>query len=144
LDSVVGGESSVAVPVGNTLMTKERKPGPPGPPQPLATPPPAGAERFSPLADIYISKHPQVLKEVKAEHPKEALRLGLEGLVVLQVGIDRTGKVRSVRVVQRAGSGFDEAAVQALWKFRFSAAVANDGKPADYVLTYRYRFVAER
>ena len=41
LDSVVEGESPVAVPVGNTVMTKDRTPAPPVPPK--ALPPRADA-----------------------------------------------------------------------------------------------------
>jgi protein TonB len=139
LEAVVDGQSAVAVPVGNTLMTKERTPAPPAKPAaplPAASGPPA----FSPVSDLYIAKMPGVLHEVKAEYPIEARRLGLEGSVLLRVGIDHTGKVRSVRITQRVGNGFDEAAVKALWQFKFSPAISNDGRPVDYVLNYRVTF----
>ena len=40
----------------------------------------------------------------------------------MRVGIDRKGAIHSVRVVRRAGHGFDDAAVKAMWRFRFSPA----------------------
>jgi protein TonB len=138
LESTVG-EAGMAVPVGNTLMTKDRTPAPPSrPAAPL--PASAGPPSFSPVSDLYVAKIPVVLKEVKAEFPAEARRLGVEGFVDLLVGVDHTGRIRSVKPTRRAGYGFDEAAIVAMWRFQFSPAVSNDGKPVDYVLKYRHRF----
>jgi protein TonB len=140
LDSTVTGESGVAVPVGNTTMVdpKRQAPGPKTQPLPAAEGPPP----FSPVGELYIAEPPRVLREVKVpdQYPAEARRLGLSGEVLLRVGVDRTGKIRTVKVVRGAGHGFDEAATKALWQFKFSAALANDGKAVDYVLTYKYRF----
>jgi periplasmic protein TonB len=140
LDSVVDGQSAVSVPVGNTVMTGERGKPSDKPPAPL--PAVDGPPPFAPVADMYIGKDARVLSEVKAAHPPEALRLGLDGLVVMRVGIDRTGSIRSVRVVKRAGHGFDEAAMKAMWKFRFSPCGDQQGAPIDCLITYNYRFQA--
>jgi TonB family protein len=130
----------VAVPVGSTLMTKDRTPGKPGPPGPaVADGPPA----FAPVTEGSIGEFPRLVQEVK-EFPAEAQRLGLEGQVVLRVGIDRRGAIRSVRVIKKAGYGFDEAASRAMWKFRFTPARTRDGQPVDFLITYTYTFRAER
>ena len=57
----------------------------------------------------------------------------------MRVGIDRSGAIRSVRVIKQAGYGFDEAAVKAMWKFKFSPGQTNDGQPVDCLITYTYR-----
>ena len=61
LDSVVDGNSTVAVPVGNTLVTKERSKVPSDkPPAPLPaseTGPPA----FSPVSEVYIGRVPETV-----------------------------------------------------------------------------------
>ena len=142
LDSVVGGESPVAVPVGNTVMADPRTAKPDKPAPPL--PPVAGPPPLSPVSDVYIGEFPRVLQEIKAPHPPEALRMGLGGSVVVRVGVDRLGAVRSVKVVQRAGHGFDEAAVKALWKFRFSPCKTQKGDVVDCLLTWRYTFEVPR
>ena len=142
LDSVVGGESPVAVPVGNTVMADPRSARPDKPPAPL--PAVTGPPPFSPVSDVYIGQFARVLQEAKAQFPKEALRMGMGGQVVLKVGIDRTGRVRSVRVVSRGGHGFDEAATSAMWKFRFSACQTQQGEPVDCLITYTYRFEVPR
>ncbi len=135
-ESVAPGESAVAVPVGNTLMTKDRTPAK-APPQPL---PAADPNAFAPVADNLIAQFPVLLGEIKAEYPEEAKRLGIEGRVKLRVSLDRQGRVRSVRVAKRAGYGFDEAAKQALLRMRFSPARTADGRTVDWEFTYDYGF----
>lgn len=141
LDSVVTGDSAVAVPVGNTLMTPDRSPA--RAIAPLA-PAPTGPPAFSPVPETYIADYPRVVHEVKPEYPSEARRLGVEGQVGLRVGIDRRGAVRSVRVVRQAGYGMDEAARQAMWRFRFTPARTKDGEAVDFLITYTHRFRADR
>jgi periplasmic protein TonB len=144
LDSVVDGNSAVAVPVGNTLMTKERGKAPTDkPPAPL----PAsemGAPSFSPVSELYIGDFPRLQREVKADYPQEALRLGLEGRVVMRVGIDRQGGMRSVKLLKGAGHGFDEAAVKAMWRFQFTPCRTHQGDAVDCLITYTYVFQSPR
>ena len=62
-------------------------------------------------------------------YPEEALRAGLEGLVVLEAIVDERGRVgHDIKVVRRLGHGFDEAAVAAVRQWRFRPAT-RDGKP---------------
>jgi TonB family protein len=105
----------------------------------------AGADpnAFVPHAEAYIAEWAKPLAEVKADYPLEARRLGLVGQVSLKIGIDKTGKVRSVKVVARGGHGFDEAAVKALWQTRFSPCKLANGQAVDCVQPWRYRFQQE-
>jgi TonB family protein len=139
-DSVVTGDSAVAVPVGNTLMVKPDTPRPPGPPAPL----PAADPPFAPVGDSYLKQLPQVKHEEKAPMPDRAQRMGIGGQVILRVGVDRGGRVRSVRVVKAGGHGFDEAASKAMWKFRFTPCLDFQGRAVDCLLTYSYRFQSPR
>jgi protein TonB len=139
-DSVIEGDSPVAVPVGNTVMVKPETPRPPGPPTPL----PGADAPFAPVGDIYLKQFARKLREEKAPMPENALRMGVGGQVVMRVGVDRDGKVRSVRVIKPGGHGFDEAASKAMWKFRFSPCIDMQGRTVDCLLTYLYRFEAPR
>lgn len=141
LDSVITGESAVAVPVGNTLSTKDRSTKP-GLPPPLAVE--AGPSTFAPIGETFLAEHPRVLKEVRIDQPIEARRLGIDGKVVLRVGIDRKGRVRAVRVIKNAGYGMDETATQALWRFKFDPARTKDGQTVDCQITYIYTFESTR
>jgi TonB family protein len=136
---VVEGNSPVAVPVGNTLMTKERNQAPPEPPRPL--PRAEGPPAFNPVSELYIGDLARLVHEEKALYPVEALQLGIGGQVMLRVGISRQGTIHSVRVVRRAGHGFDEAAVKAMWKFRFTPCRTKQGDAVDCLITYKYSFV---
>jgi protein TonB len=137
--TVSGDKAAMAVPVGSTLMTKERAPAKSGDVQPSGTP---GARPFVPVADIYIADPPRVLHEVNSAdtYPPEAYKMGIEGKVILKVSLDSKGSVVQVRIVGRAGHGFDEAARDALRQFKFSPARTSDGQAVDYSLTYTYVF----
>ncbi|MCU0275176.1 MAG: TonB family protein, partial [Acidimicrobiales bacterium] len=125
-ETVVEGESDVAVPVGNTLMTKDRTPGPPTP-----LPGPYGEGEFAPEPGDRVASRPEF--ELERNYPAEAEREGIKARVVLEVAVDRKGKVRAVKVLRRAGYGMDEAAVQSMWKARVKPARTRDGRAVDWV-----------
>jgi protein TonB len=142
IESTVG-ESSVAVPVGQTLMTKPavKKETPKAPPSG------DGSGGFVPVADIYIAKYAENISCPDGEdfYPPDAKRLGIEGFVDLRVGIDQTGKVVQVKISgQRAGHGFDEAAIKAVKLCKFKPAVTSDGRVVPSAMPWRYRFESER
>jgi protein TonB len=146
LDSTVTGEAAMAVPVGDTVGTNDRTPRKPN----TAPAPSEGPPAFAPVPESYIAKMPQLISRDPIElegqrggrgvYPQEALRLGIDGTVVLRVGIDRSGKIRSVRVVKKVGYGLDEAAIQSMWRYKWSPAVTNDGRPVDFLITFDYKF----
>jgi protein TonB len=138
-DSVVAGESPVAVPVGNTLMTKDRtlakSPPPPLPPAPPPSP------TFEPVDDESVAEFPEAYVKPEPEYPEIAKRMGIGGKVLVRMGIDRKGNIKSVRVLEKAGYGMDEAAVKAAWRHRFKPARRPDGEPVDFVITYSFSFL---
>ena len=139
MSSVVSGEAGMAVPVGNTLMTKNRKSGPPGETKPYAA---TGAKPFVPVSDVYIARMPKTVREVNSieVYPEDARRMGIEGRVTLKIGIDENGDVKEVKVVGKAGHGFDEAARDAMRKFKFTPALTSDGKAVPCRITYTFTF----
>jgi TonB family protein len=139
MSSVVSGDSAAAVPVGNTLMTKPSGPRPDKPAQPYAQGTP---QAFRPVPDVYIATGPKALFKVEGDeiYPPDARAMGLEGTVKLSVGLNEKGAVVEVKVLERAGHGFDEAAVKAMRQFRYSPARASDGRPVPYRFTYTYTF----
>ena len=136
-ESVIAGESGVAVPVGNTLMTKDRTPAK-APPAPL--PPAPDPNAFAPEPDNLIADHAAVVSEVKPEYPPEARRLGIEGQVQLRIAVDRHGNVRWVRVVKPVGYGLDETAKLGASRLKFKPARTYDGRLVDEVVPYTYKF----
>ncbi|HVU50192.1 MAG TPA: energy transducer TonB, partial [Polyangia bacterium] len=138
LDSTVGGDGpGLAVPIGNSLMTKPKKDATPGP----AAQSTGDPDRLpAPVPEVFISEPAKVLHEVTAAYPPELTRMGIEGVVTCKLLIDETGAVRRVTVLEKAGHGFDELAREALKKFKFSPARTSDGKAVPTNITYKYRF----
>jgi protein TonB len=142
MDSVVAGNSATAVPVGNTVATGDRRPSPPGPPPALGAR--EGTPAFTPVADIYIARWPEIISEVNSAdiYPPDARRLGVEGSVTLSVGIDENGDVKEVKVVKVKPSGyqFDAAARAAILRAKFRPARGSDGKPVPARIHHDYIF----
>jgi TonB family protein len=105
---------------------------------------PNGASGASPTAPKQAAGPtgtlPPVLTQfVEATYPEEARKKNLEGTVILELDISSQGKVTSVLVINPAGHGFDEAAVDAARKFVFQPA-KQGGKNVAARIRYRYVF----
>ena len=61
-------------------------------------------------------------------YPEIAVRAGIEGKVILQTIIDKTGNVEDVKVVKGLKGGCSEAAIEAVWKTKFKPGFQR-GKP---------------
>lgn len=68
---------------------------------------------------------PFFLKMVSPEYPRLARRLGKEGKVILRLFIAENGRLISIELIENAGYGFDEAAVEALKASSFLPAKIN-------------------
>lgn len=83
---------------------------------------------------------PKPLNYVAPEYPAEAREAGIEGEVILKLTIDEDGKVAGAEVQQAGGHGFDEAALAAADKLKFSPARDAKGNPFAARILYRYGF----
>ncbi|MGZ3443318.1 MAG: energy transducer TonB [Polyangia bacterium] len=149
MSSTTEGDSSIAVPVGNTTMIDPKKSGH-GPVVPLpAAPPPQGPPEYKPVSELYIKKMPEIDSDAcgrSIQYPAEAEQLSIEGDVKLRVELDDKGKVHGIKVTSGLGHGLDQAAVWALThKCKFSPAIATDGKAVSYVIpNYVFHFEIPR
>jgi protein TonB len=82
---------------------------------------------------------PQFIQRSVPRYPRQAQRLGVEGSVLLRLAIDASGKLSRVEVVNGAGNGFDEEAVQAVKRSTFAPAVQN-GRPISCLALLKIRF----
>ena len=82
-------------------------------------PPPEGPRvKFIPYDD-----HPQPLSSIRPVYPEIAQEAGIEGTVVVQVFVDKKGRVQDTLVLKGIpNTGLDEAAVTAIKKTRFLPA----------------------
>ena len=101
-----------------------------------------GKQPDQPAAPKTGVQPPQLEKFVPAPYPPEAKDKNIEGNVVLQLDIRADGRVVGVTVLNPAGHGFDEAAVEAARQFVFAPAL-RDGKPIPARILYRYNFTLQ-
>ncbi|WP_371366361.1 hypothetical protein SRRS_07510 [Sporomusa rhizae] len=74
-------------------------------------------------------KQPVLLYSINPEYPSEARANHLEGDVLLRITISVEGKVSNVEVAESSGHDIlDEAAVNAVSKWRFIPARADNGQ----------------
>jgi len=85
---------------------------------------------------------PVIMGEVKIEYPPEAKKNDIEGDVRLRVTTDETGAVTAVSVIAGPGYGLNEAARDALKRFKFKPAT-KAGEAVGYTFTYTYRFLLD-
>lgn len=134
LSSTTTGASNFAVPVGNTAYGKADKANNPADVKPYAAPvyvPPGGADT-----------DPVALSEVKVPYPEEAKKNGQEGTVRLKLKIDAEGNVVEVTVISGPGYGLNEAARDALKRFKFKPATKG-GSAVGTTIVYNYTFLLD-
>jgi len=106
-------------PYEEPLFPREGEP----PPGPAAPPPPVPAPR-----DPGQALAPAVLvSKVDPEYPPQAVRAQAEGSVILDVGIDETGRVTDVQVIRGLAYGLSEAAAAAVREWRYRPAEGPGG-----------------
>ncbi len=82
---------------------------------------------------------PQLASQVQPAYTAEGRQASVEGVVKLEVSVDESGRVTSVRVVKGLGFGLDEAAVAAARQWTFKPAT-KCGKAVSYVVKPGVRF----
>jgi protein TonB len=80
-----------------------------------------------PLLDVEFGSGnaPKFLHREMPVYPLIARRLGKEGRVLLRLTIDEKGNLLNIEVLEGAGYGFTEAAVEAVKKSTFTPAIVN-------------------
>jgi TonB family protein len=101
-----------------------------------ATPP----APFSRTPDEQIVSFPRAIIEPQPTRPEGVGAGQVAALVMLRVGIDRTGTVRTVRVSKSAGPVHDQEATDAMMRARFQPALDRHGQPVDCEITWKIEF----
>lgn len=107
----------------------------------VAQPPPAQeAPAQKPPAAPVVTR-PVLEKDEGAQYPEQAIKDKVRDVVevVLTLEIDAQGNVQNATVDDPKGHGFDEAAVEAAKKLRFSPAT-RDGQPVPSKIRHKYTF----
>lgn len=123
----------------------ETKPAPPVLTTPLKSEVITETAPPKPLVDVeFGSKNaPRFLHREMPIYPMIARRLGKEGKVLLRLTIDEKGNLLNIEVIEGAGYGFTEAAIEAVKKSTFMPAVV-DGKAVISRALLPVRFILRR
>jgi protein TonB len=95
----------------------------------------------APLALRDVATPPELVDRVLPEYPPRARAREIEGQVVLEVVLDRSGRIEDAIRVVRSIPLLDEAAVAAVKQWRFRPARDHDGRPVPVVMEVPVRFV---
>jgi protein TonB len=87
-------------------------------------------------------RDPEVANEFKIPYPDEARRAGIEGTVRLRIVVDNEGRVVDVQVLNGPGFGLNEAAREAIKRFKFKAAIKG-GEAVSTTMVYNYTFLLD-
>lgn len=98
------------------------------------------ADKYAPA--YQVDAQPSVLSEYKAPYPEQANRAGVEGTVVLKLLIDAEGNVADAKLLRGLGFGLDEAALQAIRKFKFRPAMKG-GENVATEINYNYTWLLD-
>ena len=82
---------------------------------------------------------PKVLHRVEPRYTREARANGIQGTVLIEVGVDETGKPDAVSVLSPIGFGLDSRAIDAVRQWIFRPAL-KQGKPVRSVTTVEVKF----
>jgi protein TonB len=98
------------------------------------------APKYTPI--YQVDREPTVASEVKIPYPEEARRAGIEGTVTLSITIDPDGRVVNAKIVSGPGYGLNEAARDAIKRFRFKPAIKG-GEAVSTEMKYSYTFLLD-
>jgi protein TonB len=150
VEHAVTTESTTTTPTFGVTMESTSQGG--GPPvqvgnttrvQPSARPVTQGEVKplAAPAAAVDVTKMPMPQGRCSGKYTAEALAQAIEGVVVLDLIVDETGRARDIQVVDGLGGGLTNAALAALADCRFTPG-EKDGKPvAVRVRGFKIRFV---
>jgi TonB family protein len=79
---------------------------------------------------------PKVMKHVDPIYTEAARKNRVEGYVLLDIRVDKTGDVRDVVVLQELTWGLSQAAVDAVKQWKFQPATMRDGTPVESLVSY--------
>jgi protein TonB len=83
--------------------------------------------------------YPVVTQSAKPRYPELARKAEVEGVVVVMVTIDESGKVISAWIAESSAEVLNESAIEAAYKFRFTPAKQRD-VPVKATISIPFRF----
>ena len=121
--------SDVGLPIGSKIGIGDEPPS-----STVAAPDAAG-----PLPIANGVKAPTVIRRVEPIYPMVALRARMNGSVVLQCIIDKSGRIRDVHVMSSTFAAFEQPAIDAVQQWLFAPGTLK-GQPVDTIFELTVKF----
>jgi len=96
-----------------------------------------------PVEEYLVSTMPVLVKKISVVYPVKAREANIQGKVMMELIINETGKVMSVKVLSGPGYGLNEAAEAAARNLIFRPALMS-GKPVAVKVHFTHMFVLEK
>jgi protein TonB len=94
----------------------------------------------APTEFVPVEIYPEMIYQKTADYPRLAKQAGLEGVVVVQVLVDKGGNVRDALVAKSSGTeALDQAAIKAAYDCKFKPGIQN-GQPVYCWVSFNYDF----
>lgn len=95
-----------------------------------------------PAEEFLITSMPKAQEEFRPEYPQWAKDQGISGSVIFEILIDKTGKVRSAKLLKSLHPELDKLAEVAMKKFKFKPGFI-EKEPVPVRIRYAIRFILE-
>lgn len=96
--------------------------------------------KFSPVPSTKLAIMPVVINPAKPTYPKALEEEEIEGEVILELSISKTGAVVNIKVIESDNKLFAEAAIKTVSKYKFKPGKTKDGTPVDAVIEFTISF----
>jgi TonB family protein len=104
---------------------------------------PAAIEQSGPLPVAGDVKAPIVLRRVQPVYPRPALVARMNGFVIVECIIDRTGVVRDAKVLRSSSALFEPSALEAVQQWQFTPGSLH-GRAVDTIFDLTVTFTISR
>ncbi|HEX5055637.1 MAG TPA: TonB family protein [Gammaproteobacteria bacterium] len=120
------------------------------PPANVSTPPPQPPHKSAPKTDKKSQTDPRLPNvTVPIIYPQIALDQGIEGYVLLEFNVTKTGTLQNIKVIDSTPPGyFEQEALRAASQFRYEPKIVN-GEPvevprAQYKMIFELKYLRPR
>jgi TonB family protein len=88
-----------------------------------------------------LKQHPEIIYQEQPAYPESLKEKNIEGSVVINAFVTKTGEVKKVKVEKSSGHKLmDQAALDAAYKCKYKPAIADDGNPVGTWIQYKVSF----
>lgn len=94
---------------------------------------------------LEISDNPLInIMAVRPVYPAAAARMGMDGLVIVEFDVTESGAVTNVVVIESSSRYFNQAAINAAYRFRYKARMVDGTPVVTSGIRKQFRFAMEK